>query len=338
LAIGLTVTFAELPLVRADQGSRTPRTGSNNNPTVREIQNISYSENPKRDSIRHKLDLFLPADKRDFPVVVFVHGGSWMRGDKSFAGWGGDIGRFFARHGIGAVMPNYGLSPRVRHPEHVKDVARAFAWTLRNIPKYGGSADQLFLCGHSAGGHLVSLLATNDAYLKAEGVSPSAVKGVISVSGVYRVFALALRLTMTGNDISLSFGPVSDLPSAPKPKRPSPSIVGLDFQLDLFGKVFGVNPQIRQEASPLSHVKAGLPPFLIVNPATDLPGLGELAGEFVAALKKAKCDVEVLTVKDRNHDSVMFQATRAADPVAHAIEKFVLERIKKVVQTASAMK
>ena len=53
-----------------------------------------------------------------------------------------------------AVFPNYRLSPWVKHPEHVKDVARAFAWTNKNIAKYGGDPKRLFVGGHSAGGHL----------------------------------------------------------------------------------------------------------------------------------------------------------------------------------------
>jgi acetyl esterase/lipase len=336
LLFGLVVAFAYPDPVFAD---RPDRTRSKNTSSVHQVQNVSYSDNPKVASNSQKLDLFLPTNKKDFPVVVFVHGGSWMYGDKDFSGWGTAIGRFFASQGIGAVMPNYRLSPFVRHPEHIKDVAKAFAWTARNIQKYGGSPDRLFLCGHSAGAHLVSLLATNDAYLKAEGLKPSAIKGVIAVSGVYRVFSLGVRLKITGETVTVSLGPLVDLKvaepvkPAKKPRMGEPA-TQMEVRLDLLGLVFGFNPQVRKEASPLSHVKPGLPPFLIVSPSGDLPGLPELAAEFAAALRKAKCEVEVLKIKGRDHDSVMFAATRAADPLARAIERFVTERIKTALKTA----
>jgi acetyl esterase/lipase len=66
-------------------------------------------------------------------------------------------------------------------------VARAFAWAHENIGKYGGKADQIFISGQSAGGHLVALLATNDTYLKAHKLSQKDIKGVIAISGVYTI-------------------------------------------------------------------------------------------------------------------------------------------------------
>jgi acetyl esterase/lipase len=75
----------------------------------------------------------------------------------------------------------------VRHPEHIKDVARAFAWTHKHIGDYGGRNDQIFISGHSAGGHLVSLLATDDRYLKTLGHALKDIKGAMPLSGVYQI-------------------------------------------------------------------------------------------------------------------------------------------------------
>jgi acetyl esterase/lipase len=66
-------------------------------------------------------------------------------------------------------------------------VAKAFAWTHKNIAKHGGKADQIFITGHSAGGHLVALLATDPTYLKAEGLSLADIKGALPLSGVYTI-------------------------------------------------------------------------------------------------------------------------------------------------------
>jgi acetyl esterase/lipase len=131
--------------------------------------------------------MFLPRDHKDFPVVLFVHGGSWLRGDKNYLGVYSSMGACLARQGIGVIVTNYRLSPAVMHPEHIKDVARAFAWVHKNVNRYGGRADHLFVCGHSAGGHLVSLLATDESFLKAEGLTRKAIRGVIPMSGIYDV-------------------------------------------------------------------------------------------------------------------------------------------------------
>jgi acetyl esterase/lipase len=154
---------------------------------VRAERNLAYYTGADADKVKHRLDLFLPKDKSDFPVVMFVHGGAWTFGDKDFFGVHEAIGRMFARHGIGAAVISYRLTPTVQHPEHIKDVARAFAWLHENIKKYGGRPDELFVCGHSAGGHLVSLLATDESYLKAHGLALSDIKGVMPISGVYAI-------------------------------------------------------------------------------------------------------------------------------------------------------
>jgi acetyl esterase/lipase len=108
-----------------------------------------------------------------------------MFGDKDFFGVHEAVGRMFARHGIGSAVISYRLSPSVQHPEHEKDVARAFAWLHQHIKEYGGRPDELFACGHSAGGHLVALLGTDESYLKAEGLALSDIKGVMPISGAY---------------------------------------------------------------------------------------------------------------------------------------------------------
>ena len=161
---------------------------------VTSMKDLTYFDGLDKDKPKHQLDLYLPKDKKDFPVLFFVHGGAWVHGDKGFMHLYSGVGRYYASQGIGAVIINYRLSPGVKHPEHIKDVARAFAWTVKNIEKYGGRTDQIFISGHSAGGHLVALLATDETYLKAEGLSFKNIKGVIPISGVYEVPAKVLPL------------------------------------------------------------------------------------------------------------------------------------------------
>ncbi len=278
----------------------TPAKAAKNEVTV--LRDVAYYEGKDADSVRHKLDLYLPNGKKDYPVVVFVHGGAWMYGSKDVFGLYGAVGRFLAENGVGAALPNYRLSPWVRHPEHIRDVARAFAWTHENIACHGGDPERLFVGGHSAGGHLAALLATDEQYLKAEGLTRDAVRGVIPVSGVYHIpDKVAVNMPALGANlggkVELGFNP--------------------------FDLVFGRETRVRKDASPISHVTEGLPPFLVVYAESDLPLLPEMAEEFAKVLKAKKCDVELLRAKDRRHSSVIFSATKPDDPVARAILAFV---------------
>jgi acetyl esterase/lipase len=294
---------------------------------VQHVHDVSYDDGPRR-----KLDLYLPEGAKDYPVVVFVHGGLWMLGDKDFFGWGPGIGECFAQQGIGAVMISYRLAPAVKYTEQVRDVARAVAWTQQHIRASGGSPDKLFVCGHSAGGHLVSLLATDDRYLKAEGLTPAALKGVIAVGGVYRIAAVNLQVTMSGRSLTaqLSLPETERAPGVrPSGLQTAQSKIAaatsgpLSLQLNLFGMVFGDDPKVLQDASPLCHVKGNLPPFLLVYAERDLPMLPAMAREFAAALRQAGGDVDLLEVPGRDHESVMFRARSFDDPVVVAMRTFI---------------
>jgi acetyl esterase/lipase len=149
---------------------------------VEVVKGIAYRDGEGADPIRNQLDLYLPQGQKNFPVLLFVHGGTWKSGNKDlYAG----LGKLYAKNGVGTVIINYRLSPKVQHPAHIQDVARAFAWIHQNIAKYGGDPANIFISGHSAGGHLVSLLSTNESYLKAENLNFGNIKGTIALSGVH---------------------------------------------------------------------------------------------------------------------------------------------------------
>src|SRR5206468_9748775 len=143
-ALTLSVLLLPVPTF-ADEAKPAAKTFE-----VEVVADIDYYKGNDADKIKHKLDLYLPKGQKDFPVLFFVHGGAWRSGAKNFFGVYSSIGKFYARRGIGTVVTNYRLSPKVTHPEHIKDVARAFAWTSKNISKYGGDPTALFPCGHSA--------------------------------------------------------------------------------------------------------------------------------------------------------------------------------------------
>ncbi len=255
---------------------------------VEAVQDVVYYDGPDAHKTKHRLDLYLPRGQKDFPVMFFVHGGAWQRGDKSMLGVYRALGRFYARHGVGAVVINYRLSPAVRHPAHVEDVARAFAWTYRNIGRYGGRPDRIFVCGHSAGGHLISLLVTEPRYLRAEGLGVGVIRAAISLSGVFRI-----------------------------PDR-------------YFASVFGTDPEVRKQASPIEHVRPGLPPFLIVYGDNDFPGCDREPAEAFCKALRAKGDrARTVEVKECNHFNVLLNAALEDAPVSSAIIDFIRARAGK---------
>jgi len=309
------ISTQALPVARAADAGDSPKTTSDKPFSVRIVQDLVYrdlcpGEVASKD--KNKLDLYLPRGKKNFPVVFFVHGGAWTFGDKNHFGMYSALGLSLAHEGIGVVVTNYRLSPGVRHPEHIKDVARAFAWTQKHIEENGGRPDQIFVCGHSAGGHLVALLATDESYLKSEGLNLQAIKGVIPISGVFRIFDLHF-------DTGLNLGSAD---------KANPSRYMAVRSAQRFNTIFPDDAEVRKQASPISHVRAGLPPFLVIYADRDIPLLPEMAREFSSALQQKKCDVQTLEMKKRNHITVLLDATGEEDPVHQAILGFIAKHTK----------
>ncbi len=321
LALALvTLPACRLPDVRLWSPAKPP--AAVDAAPVKEIKNVAYFEGKDADEYRHRLDLYLPQGKKDFPVVVLVHGGAWMMGDNRCCGLYSSVGEFLASRGIGAVLPNYRLSPAVKHPEHMKDLAKAFAWTKAHIAEHGGRTDNLFLAGHSAGGHMVALLATDEQYLQAEGLGSAAVRGVIALSGVYRIPEGNYQFNLFGSGKDgLRLGAVGPLRGdGGAGLLPG---TGIPMSVNAFGPVFGDNPKDRAAASPVSHARAGLPPFLLFSAENDLPGVATMADEFKQALVQKGCACRLETIAARNHNSIMFRAIDTDDPVAKEIVEFV---------------
>jgi acetyl esterase/lipase len=301
--------------------------------SVTEIRDVAYhTSEDAEEEVRHHLDLYLPQGKRDFPIVLLVHGGAWMVGDNRCCGLYSCVGEFLAGQGIGAVLPNYRLSPGVHHPEHVKDVARAFAWVKHHIADFGGRPDQIFLVGHSAGAHLAALLATDDTYLRAEGLSTADIKGVIASSGVYRITPGDLAVTFGGESpIAFRFDELTPFRGGAWGWSYPPGLPGIPMTVNVYGPVFGEDPVKRVDASPLAHVRAGLPPFLLFTAQRDLPTLPAQAEEFRDALAECGCSVRLVRVPHRNHNSLFFRAVAPEDPAARTMLDFVRDHCADVV-------
>ncbi len=131
---------------------------------------------------RQRLDVYVPWYAKQRPVVVFWHGGGWNSGDKAHYRF---VGAALARAGYVAVLPNYRLYPEVRYPHFMFDAANALAWVVSHAADIGGDPRRIFVAGHSAGAHIAALLAVDSELLEAHAIPPSAVRGLIGLSGPY---------------------------------------------------------------------------------------------------------------------------------------------------------
>jgi acetyl esterase/lipase len=166
-------------------------------PEVEMIAGISYADGSPEDADKHKLDLYLPRDKKNFPVLMFLHGGSWRSGDRSAYRALGDR---LARAGIGVAIPSYRLMPQNPHPAQIEDAAAAFAWVVQKAARYGGDPSRIYLSGHSAGAHLAALLALDEKYLGKFALPRTSIHGVIVISGIYDVDKLDTFLVAANAD------------------------------------------------------------------------------------------------------------------------------------------
>ena len=117
---------------------------------------------------RHVLDIYTPANAKNFPLVFWIHGGGWQTGDKANVQ---EKPAWFMQKGFVFVSINHRLLPEVDMDTLVRDVAKAFGWMHKNIAEHGGDPKRVLVGGHSSGAQLATLICTDDRYLKAEGVS-----------------------------------------------------------------------------------------------------------------------------------------------------------------------
>lgn len=135
------------------------------------------------DDERQKLDIYLPSTPSDTPrpILVFVHGGGFIRGDRRDRA---NVGFRFAREGFVTVVPGYRLGPTHQWPAGAQDVASAWAWAYANAAALGADPSRIYVGGESAGAAHVAAATLIDE-LRPRDVPPP--RGAVLISGVYNV-------------------------------------------------------------------------------------------------------------------------------------------------------
>jgi len=258
---------------------------------------IPYVENGHE---RQVLDIYTPEAPvaKNLPVMFWIHGGGWQGGEKS------DVAlkpKALTKRGYVFVSTNYRLLPGATMDELTSDVAASIGWVHKNIAKYGGDPERVFVGGHSSGAQLAALLCTDDRYLRKEEMSFNALKGCIPVDGdtfdIPKIIMTAeLRQTLYGGEM-FSFG---------------------------HRQKFGNDPAKHVDFSAVTHVAKGknIPPFLLLyfsgNPETRAQ-----ATRLESVLKASGVPVRAFGKGDSNHSRLNNDLGEPDDPATQEFFKFL---------------
>lgn len=259
-------------------------------------RNVFYTEAKTE---RQSLDVYAPAaadPMKKYPIVVWVHGGGWTRGDKSSVQ---KKPAYFVEQGFVFVSTNYRFLPNVTLQEMTGDIALAIKWAHDNAPKYGGDPQSIFVMGHSAGAHLAALVCTDDRHVKKAGLTLAVIKGCVPV------------------DVS-----AYDIPKRVKDGGAVPT--------DALKKIFGETELAQREVSPAAHVTAGksIPSFLILHVA-DRADTRTQSQWFADRLRAAEVKATVVAAEGKNHGSINSDLGTPGDKPTAALADFLASCLKK---------
>jgi acetyl esterase/lipase len=213
---------------------------------------------------RHRLDVYrsrlVPREKA--PVMVYVHGGGWVIGDKREQGK--PMMFELVARGWVCVAINYRLSPKGTWPDHVVDVKRALAWVKQHVGEYGGDPAFIAISGGSAGGHLCALAALTAG-------DPA--------------FQPGFEESDTSVQACVPFYGVMDLTSSPEGSAVfGPGLVEM-LEKTVMKVKEADHPEVFRAASPTCRVHPGAPPFFVLQGANDTLVPVEMARTFVQRLR-----------------------------------------------------
>jgi acetyl esterase/lipase len=265
--------------------------------SVRTIQDIPYV--PQSRDPKQQLDLYIPRDRADVPVVVFVHGGFWRnqgrRYHQVFTGLHGNIGVALAQRGIGVAIPSYRLLPSASLSDQLSDVTSAVRFVTSHAQQYGLNPQRLVLAGFSAGGHLVTSLCIDPAQLTLD--AQSRLRGCISISGVLDIVSMAKQQDAAFNQ---------------------------EVTLPHFGKT----EDSQRSLSPLFHLSGKMPPLLLMWAEKDLPFVRQAGHDAVGKVAELGIPTRSFELAGHDHADMVLRINSSHDQVSDKLASFVFDMTK----------
>ncbi|MFB3080080.1 MAG: alpha/beta hydrolase fold domain-containing protein [Lysobacterales bacterium] len=264
-------------------------------------RNIPYGDHGER----NLLDVYQPSTPRQggipeagFPVLLQVHGGAWMIGNKQQQGL--PLMYHLAQRGWLCVACNYRLSPKEVFPAHIIDVKKTIAWIRDSAEQYGGNADFLAITGGSAGGHLSSLAALTPNKAEWQPGFEQADTSISAAVPFYGVYDLLDRDNIRG-------------------------AMSMESTLEkyVFKTSKASDADHWDDASPLSHVSATAPPMFVLQGSHDSLVWVEEARKFVASLREvSEQAVAYAELAGAQHAFEIFHSVRT-DHTVNAVTDFL---------------
>jgi acetyl esterase/lipase len=242
-----------------------------------------------------KLDVYSPRNvDKPKPVLVFIHGGNWVRGKKSIYKF---FGKGFAKKGVVTVIINYRLSPNATYDSLAVTSALAVKWVREHITPYKGDTNNIFVSGHSAGAHLAALIATDNSYFDKLKIQ-NPVRGTILIDA----FGLDMYSYLSTNKSDYS-------------KR--------------YYALFSEDQSTWKKASPIFHFHNGMPPFLLFVGTKTVPVIMEGTIDFLKALQPYQPGAPLVIVKGKRHVGMIFQFLNKRNKAYNDIMSFINVESKK---------
>jgi acetyl esterase/lipase len=204
------------------------------------------------------------------------------------------IGRTFSGLGFACALLDHRSGTTDKFPAQIEDVAAGFAWVKKHIAGKGGDPKQVYVMGHSSGGHLSVLLATDPKYLAKYRLAPSDIAGVVGLS------------------------PIVDLVPRDDGKG-----FGNQAMNNPVGDVFSRDKAVMKDASPIQHISKDLPRTLLIVGDKDFPMLEGDAKVFVEKAKAAKATASLSVAENCNHLGVVQSLLNPKSPVMEQILDFL---------------
>jgi acetyl esterase/lipase len=259
------------------------------------LRDLSYGVHTGSGQDDQTLDLYSKDNLEKRAVIIYVHGGGWAFGDKKDVH---DKPAFFVSHNTAFISMNYRLRWEHTVYDQISDLVSVIKWVSTHADQYGLDPNRIILMGHASGAHLVSLVGTDERYLRAGGLSFRSLAGVVSVDN--EVFDMPRHIDETASSIQ-------------------------KLHLSL---IFGENPEVWRAASPATHVRKGkgIPAFVLLY-STNKDSTRIQANTFAKLL--ATADVETILVPDSRETSESIDDSMGApgDQTSLALITFIRAKI-----------